>query len=218
MRRSLWPLAILAVLAGCATKDEPSTENATTVTEATGALVGDEDLVFTLEGPGGKVSLGGSLDQAKVAYPAPDGAEIFDTTMGLSQIAPDGWAWQHQDEGLSFEVAVRDGKIVAMGLNTVGNSGPQLIAAIGAPSRQFEGESANAYVWEGEYNARFLIDTKVELMGIKPGAMSLMGPKEDLKMLNMRYDDPDTLIKQIDAMVEQVREIERAAGSMPNGG
>jgi len=159
--------------------------------------------VLSLEGPGGAVALGDDLAAAKKAYPAPQGAQVFDNSLSFAVLAVDGWGWV-EEKGMAFEAALKDGKIIALGLTNMGKAEPSSAIGdqktkVGAPTRLAESDNAAVLVWESGENARFFIVFKKELPMFGQGAMTLIGPKEQLKLLNYRHDDPETFVKQIDS-------------------
>lgn len=195
MHRSVLLLPAV-IIVGCASKSttQPTTEEKKTAS------------VTSLNGPGGRIDLGASLSDAKSAFPAPKGAQIFDTSMSFAILKTDGWSWASENPGSGFEAALRNGKAVAFGRIGAESAGePQgTISDIGEPTRKFEGKTASAYVWESGPNARFLILVKKPLPMMPFGSMTLIGNKEDLKLLNYRADDPATFVRQMDAAQDQM--------------
>jgi hypothetical protein len=197
MRYVAWLIAGTVLVAGCGSKDTmkvvPTLPKKATPAE-----------ILSLTGPGGKVSIGDGLDAAKKAFPAPEGAQKFDTTMSFTIVSQQGWTWGIEKPTTeSFEAAVKGGKIVAMA-RTLGTSTtePQAtISELGEPSRKAEGKTASIYVWDAGDNARIVVHMKSNVL-MPLDLMMLIGKKEDLKLLNYRADDPDTFVKQMDAAAE----------------
>lgn len=160
--------------------------------------------VLSLQGPGGAVALGDDLAAAKKAFPPPKGAQVFNNSLSFAILAVDGWAWAEEKTGIAFEAALKDGKIIALGLTNLGAAQPSSAvddqkSAVGDPTRLAESDNAAMLVWESGENARFFIVFKAAVPMLGQGAMTLIGPKEQLKLLNYRHDDPESFVKQIDA-------------------
>ena len=78
----------------------------------------DAKVVTRLEGPGGSVGLGDTLQQAKKAYPAPNGAHVLGTA-NFAIFSREGWSWATENPPKAFEVSLKNGKVVGIAL-TVG--------------------------------------------------------------------------------------------------
>jgi hypothetical protein len=194
----LIPLALLC--SACGNEETPA------VKEAPQAASGD---VLKLEGPGGIVTLGDSLDIAKKAFPAPEKAQIMPRAMNFAIVTNDGWSWMKIEEERGFEAAAKDGKVIGLVLTSIKpdpEEPAKTIAKIGQPTRKAEGKTAKLYVWESGDHARFWMTAKTGLIDL--GSITMIGAKEDMKLLNYRADDPGTFVKQMDAASEQVKSSE----------
>jgi hypothetical protein len=205
MRPCLALIALFAV--GCGSKTEPKVKAPAPVIEESNPRA------MSLEGPGGTVAIGGTLDEAKKAFPAPKDAEVFDTAMSFTIFGVDGWTWG-QGMGTGFEAGLKDGKIVALALTRLdGPVGDNAIMeqreSLGEPTKMADGKTASMLVWEDGPNARFFIVFKGGNPLFGAGSVTLIGDKEQLKLLNYRADDPETFVKQMDSTVDQLKELEK---------
>lgn len=218
MAKVLLILTAAALLVGCS-KDQdatnaqtnsapsptpPTSSSAPAGKTATAPRAPDSKPVVSLNGPGGLVGLGDTLDQAKKAFPPPVGAQIYKTSLNFAILKTDGWTWASPKGDMAFEAAARDGKIVALSLTggDVSAEPAATIKRIGQPARRAQGKTGIALVWDSGENARFFLHLNAS--GAIPGlAVTLIGKSDDLKLLNYRSDDPDTFIKQSDAAAEQ---------------
>lgn len=198
--RRIFLLAASLVALGCSSGRGGSS---TYGTPAAGAGPGP---ALTLVGPGGAVSLGDPLETAKKAFPAPAGAQAFDSAMNFAIVTQTGWAWgSERPRAEGFEAATRDGKIIALartGGDTAGEPA-KMIAALGRPLRRAEGNTVEVLVWEAGSNARIWVHLKRPGAFIQVGSMLMIGAKSDLAMLNYRSEDPVTMVKQMEAAAAQ---------------
>lgn len=202
-----WILLSLVVVAGCASK--PETPSATTSNSGGGQAnqspaptpnVDDKALVLT--GPGGQVKLGDTVEAAKKAFPPPAGSQQFESSMSYQILTPQGWTWVQEKEKHGFEAATKDGKIVALGrTNSKGSDEPaKTIKELGEPTRKAESPNGGMYAWEAGDNVRILVKMGPKVIMLGGGALTLIGRKEDLKLLNYDSNDPQSFVKQLDAM------------------
>lgn len=201
MSRLFVPLSFalaLCILAGCKGGEQPTKQATTTPAKQS------SELVLKMDGPGGTVGIGDDVAIAKKAFPAPKGAQVYDNSMSYTIITPSGWCWSSDND--SFEVATKDGKIIAIGLI---HNAPQAgepaktITKLGEPTRKAEGNRAKVYVWENGENARFWIT--VSGGGMDVGSIELIGNKEDLKLLNYHAEDPQLFVRQLDGIAETLK-------------
>lgn len=190
-----------ACLAGCG--DSTQKPAASTPASPSG-----NQAALSVTGPKGTVAIGDDLAKAKAAFPAPKGAQVFDTSMNFAILGGDGWAWA-DPAGMGFEVALTKGKISGFAITEIGKApGPdaikQAVAKFGEPTRKAMGKTADALVWEVGENARFTLLLRSGTAILGTGTMTLIGRKEDLKMLSYRADDPQTTVKIMDAGAEQM--------------
>lgn len=199
------PLVLLAILClGCGDKSTTAAEQTEPKTsESTSILV---DAIVGFEGPGGSVAIGGSLADAKAAFPSTPDAEVFDTSLNFAILAVDGWSWGDEVANQAFEVALENDEIMAISVLEFGTPDSANLddkeTGLGEPTNSAESENASVKVWvSGEY-ARFHVILKKDnpLLGI--GNMRIVGPKEKLKLLNYHHDSPEVLVEQMDALVE----------------
>lgn len=160
--------------------------------------------VLVLSGPSGHVAIGGSLDEAKQAFPPPAGAMTFDQSMSFAILTKQGWTWSIQNR--AFEVVLENGKVYALALTgqNTSNESAKTIAAIGEPTRKAEGKTVSMYVWDADAYARILICMTSKSILLPNGTITLIGKKQDLKLLNYNADEPDIFVKQMDAGARQV--------------
>ena len=133
------------------------------------------DAVLSMEGPGGRVSLGDTLAQAKKAFPARKGATIGGALLfrdpfshDNGSVRRDGWSWETMKPRETFEVNLLEGKIAAI-VHTIGmtneksrkNLIEKTIQKLGKPTSQIKGQTADIYAWAMEPNARILIGYKI---------------------------------------------------------
>jgi hypothetical protein len=168
---------------------------------------------MSLTGPGGTIAIGDALEDAKKAFPAPKDAEVFDTAMSFTILGVEGWTWG-QGMGTGFEAGIKDGKVVALAHTQLdGPAGDEAIAghkdALGEPTRMADGKTATMMVWEDGSNARFFIVFKGGNPLFGAGSLTIIGDKEQLKLLNYRSDDPETFVKQMDGTAEQLKDFEK---------
>jgi hypothetical protein len=159
-------------------------------------------------GPGGSVTIGDTLDQAKNAFPLPKGAQTFDSSMSFAIVTKEGWSWASEAERSSFEAGTKSGKIVALGVSSgapMEGALKEITDQIGEPARKAEGKTASAYVWESGENARFLVLVRDPLPLMPFTRLDLIGRKDDLKLLNYRAEDPASFVAQLDAATEQMK-------------
>lgn len=205
MRPCLALISLFAV--GCGSTTEPKVEAPAPVVEMSNPKA------MSLEGPGGTVAIGGTLDEAKKAFPAPKDAEVYDTAMSFTILGVDGWTWG-QGMGTGFEAGLQDGKIVALALTRLdGPVGEDAITkqkdALGEPTKMADGKTATMMVWEDGSNARFFIVFKGGNPLFGAGTVTLIGDKEQLKLLNYRADDSETFVKQMDGTADQLKEVDK---------
>jgi hypothetical protein len=194
--RNLAGLAVsLLVLCGCGSKsDGVATARSSVPASSVTAVIG----------PGGSVDIGQTVDAAQKAFPPPKGATIFEQSMSFAILGKQGWGWGSEDGKEAFEVAIDSGKIVAIALTGGAKSEEPdaTLKQIGEPTRQATGKRAEMYVWEAADNARFWIHMKGSALVLGNVMMTLIGEKEQLKVMNYRYDDPETFVKQVDLSAE----------------
>jgi hypothetical protein len=168
--------------------------------------------VLQLAGPGGTVAIGGTLDEAKKAFPAPEGADVYQSAMSFTILGSDGWTWGQEQTKEGFEASLKGKKIAAMARATgEGEKEPAAtIAQIGEPIRKAESENGGMYVWESGDNARIVVKMGPKNLILANGAITLIGRKEDLALLNYRADDPQMFVKQLDAFANQSPEMKKA--------
>lgn len=163
------------------------------------------ETVLTLEGPSGKVTLKDEFDNAKKAFPAPPGAQVFNSPMSFSVLAKSGWGWGLDSNQSGFEVAAKDGKVVALALTSAAKSkGARSGADLGKPSREATGKTCEMKVWESGDSARIEVLFNGSSALLQNVRIILVGAKSDLALLNYRADDPDTFVKQQDAAAAQM--------------
>ena len=162
--------------------------------------------VLSIEGPGGTVALGDSLEQAKIAFPPPEEAILFDNSLSFAIFGVDGWAWADESGNTAFEVGLEGDKIIAIARTEL--TGPVSEQAIeaqrsahGSPTAEAVSENAAMLIWASGDNARFFIVMINEIPFFGAGEMTVIGPKEKLKLLNYHYDQPNLFVDQIDAMM-----------------
>ncbi len=209
-------LIVLTACVGCGPKTE--TAVAPPKDEPTAPV---SERAMTLIGPGGSVMIGGTLADAKMAFPAPKGAEVYDTSMNFAILGTEGWAWG-EGMGTGFEVAIKDGRIVGFAQTRLDGPAPddaieQEKKEIGEPTRMFDGKTAAMAVWESGANARFFVLFKGDNSIFGAGSLTIIGDKEQLKLLNYRYDDPETFVKQMDNAAKQMEELEKSKGKSESG-
>lgn len=166
--------------------------------------------VLSFRGSGGVVNIGDSLDIAKKAMPPMKGAREGGAVSFLV-FGTEGWSWFMEDSSASFEVMLRGGKIDGIAYT---ESGKQLevyrrrvkgtIKHIGEPTRHAKGKSSEVYVWQrGDY-AR--LEVIAEMAPNNFFYLCFIAREPDLKVLNYRPDDPQTLVMQMDLGAERARE------------
>jgi len=182
---------------------EPQPEPVPGKSPTTSPAAGDATVV---KGPGGRVGIGDSLAQAKKAFPPIAGAQTSDTSMSFAIMGQQGWGWASEKQKQAFEVATKAGKVVAIGVTGGDATGEpaKTVALLGEPTRKAEGKAASVYVWEKGENARFWIRIGKEVPVFAVPSMTIIGRKEDLKLLNFQAEDPGAFVKQIDATVTQL--------------
>ncbi|MBX3118357.1 MAG: hypothetical protein KF784_04770 [Fimbriimonadaceae bacterium] len=155
------------------------------------------------------MSIGDDLSAAQKAFPAPTDAKEFDSSLSFAMIAPEGWAWMDEANEVSFEAASKDGKIVGLVVTKRKKSDGEpgsFLSKTGEPTRKAEGKTAQMYVWESGDNARFWVTASGGSGIFDIGSMTIIGNKEDLKLLNYRSDDPENFVKQLDLVAEQMKD------------
>ncbi|HVT11457.1 MAG TPA: hypothetical protein VHE55_04255 [Fimbriimonadaceae bacterium] len=165
---------------------------------------------LTIVGPGGSVGIGDSLDAAKKAFPPPAGATTFDKSMAFAILNKQGWTWGLKDQ--AFEVALQNGKVCAIAVTggSASDEPSKTISQIGEPTRKAVGKQASAYVWEAGKNARILLCLGPKAIIVPNGSMTLIGDKEDLKVLNYNADDPSIFVKQMDGAAQQLEDLQKS--------
>ncbi|HWA84107.1 MAG TPA: hypothetical protein VG820_11760 [Fimbriimonadaceae bacterium] len=194
----LWLL--IPLLAGCSQGE--TNANSSSSAASTKAL--------SITGPGGSVGIGDTLEAAKKAFPPPTGATTFDKSMSFAIFNKQGWTWGLKGE--AFEVALQNGKICAIGLTSESASGEpaKTISQIGEPTRKAIGQQASAYVWDVGKNVRFLLCLGPKAILAPNGSMTVIGDKEDLKVLNYNADDPSIFVKQMDGAAQQFEDLQKS--------
>ena len=200
------------VVAGCGDKKTPNT---TANVEKPSTNVAANPAALNVEGPNGVVAIGDDLTKAKKAFPAPNGAHVFDKSMNFAILGGDGWAWMNVSQLNGFEVALKDGKIIGFALTELGSkpepdAAEKEAAKLGPPTRKAIGKTASAYVWESGDSARVLLLLHKETALLGTGKMTLIGAKKDLAMLNYRAEDQETIVRIMDAGAEQFEQLEKS--------
>ena len=85
----------------------------------------------------------------------------------------------------------------------------QTIQKVGKPTAQADGKTASMFTWDAKLNGRFLLESKVGLMGGGPSVMAIIGDQEDLKVFNYRVDEPHLTVKQLDMGAEIMKEMRK---------
>jgi hypothetical protein len=222
-----WLAVIGAVVAGCNTRtdqtapDQPGPAKAPVTVDS--KL--DPRAVLALDGPGGSVRIGDTLEQAKKAFPPPQGAHILGAT-NFAVFSREGWTWATDKPEQAFEVSLKAGKIVGI-TQTVGEADEQArkrrmeqtVQKVGPPSAAAEGKTIAVNAWDVKPNARFTITMNQGLFGSGPLVMTVIGDQSELKMLNYRVDDVATLVKQMEIGAEAMKKIgEKKGGAQPGKG
>lgn len=201
-------LALVLLCAGCAPKTEVPAEPV----DKSQPVARNAKAVM-LSGPGGTVAIGDALEDAKKAFPAPKDAEVFEKSEFFSALGADGWTWGH-GMGTGFEAGIKEGKIIALAYTRLdgpvgGGAVSEQRSSLGEPTRMADGKTATMMVWEDGSNARFFVVFKGGNPFFGAGSLTVIGDKEQLKLLNYRHDDPDTFVKQMDGTVDQLKEQEK---------
>lgn len=166
-------------LAGCATKVSPPSNP-----------------LLALVGASGKVSLGDTLDQAKLAFPAPKGA-----TNVLPDIpTEEGLAWNSRESGTAFYAVAEKGQVIVLALQSPKQLGePSMtIRQLGPPTRRAEGNVASIAVWDVEPSARILLRTRIAISPFPAGTLTMIGSKANLKFWGFDADHPQALVTELD--------------------
>lgn len=161
-----------------------------------------------LTGPGGVVSIGGTLEDAKRAFPPPKDAEVIDGVSFFADLGLTGWTWGY-GEGSGFEVAVRDGRIVALAHTEL--DGPAPVDAvdeqkrlIGEPTRMADGKTTAMLVWEHEGFARFYVVIKGGHPFYGAGSLTVIGETGLLEKRGYVASDPQGYVERSDAAAEEI--------------
>jgi hypothetical protein len=196
--KALPALCVAMLLCGCGDSDKVAN------TPPASGPKGNPALVLSLEGSGGVVTLGESLDKAKLAFPPPKNATTYDTSMSFTAVSAEGWAWSTADETTGFEAGSKDGKIVALALTGSNDAGePQAtIDRIGQPSRKAATSDGKltVYTWTAGDKARIWVRVAQRLGFIPPGGITMIGKKEDLAKFGYNADNPEAFVQMYDTM------------------
>jgi hypothetical protein len=166
---------------------------------------------LTITGPKGKLSLGDALDQAKKAFPAPAGAQVYDTSLAFAIAGNKGWAWQTANNSQAFEVMLRDDKVAAVAITYMGTPEAAIKSVEsewGAPTHRTVGKTTMAESWVSGDLARMAVMSNPPGLG-KMG-FTMLGLKSDLRLLSYDPDDPSAFVKQMDAVQATAKEMEPA--------
>jgi hypothetical protein len=188
-------------------QEAPPLETKTSETTEKKAL---NPATLAMDGPGGRVKIGDSIDQAKKAFPPPKSAQILEAANYAVFDRP-GWSWVTTKPVEAFEISLKDGKVAGI-IRTVGMADAksrqklidQTLQKLGKPTDQAEGKTISIMVWDARPYARFLVELKKGLMGNGPTMMSVIGEQEELKMFSYRVDDLKSYVKLTDLASEAV--------------
>jgi hypothetical protein len=205
----LWLSVVFVALFSCS----PQYFNATYAQPTQKPVPFASKAVLSMDGRGGKVTLGDKLEQAKRAFPPPRGAQISDAR-NYAIFQRDGWSWVTEKPVEAFEVSIKEGKIVGITRSVVmpseksrRNLIEQTIRKIGNPTAKAAGKTVSIYAWNAKLNARFLIEMKEGFWGSGPMVMAMIGDQDELKMFNYRVDDLETTVKQMDMGAEAMKHL-----------
>lgn len=167
--------------------------------------------VLSMDGPGGRVSLGGTLAQAKKAFPARKGARVQDVG-NFVKFQRDAWCWYTKKPAETFEVSLAEGKVVDIMRTVVMSSErsrkkliAQTIEKVGKPTAQSKGKSVAVYAWDIKPNARFLVEYIQGPLVNGSVLISAIGSQSDLAKFDMKADDVNGMVARWDAGVEYVK-------------
>ncbi len=193
-----------SILTGCSS--EPETSDVTADSKASFSPE-----VLQLVGPGGTIGIGGTLEEAKKAFPAPPKAMVIPASASFAILGTQGWTWGREDNKEGFEVAIRDGKAVAMAraLGKGHKEPADTIKALGHPDRKAIGKNGAMYVWDSGDDSRIVVTMGPKFFLLPNGAMTMIGNKNDLKLLSYDRDDPKTFVTMLDAMGDQAPKISK---------
>ncbi|MBA3726731.1 MAG: hypothetical protein H0W86_09835 [Armatimonadetes bacterium] len=164
---ALIPIALLSCLA-CGSKPPAIQPDKTsvTITKPLGLL--------QVDGPGGRLSLGGTIGDAKRAFPRPSGAK---SVPGLSDDA-ETWAWENDE--MLFEAVGSEGKLAWLkmmrkGLDANRRDGEisRELDRFGEPAENAESKYAAAYSWEKDDAVRVVVN--IGAPG-NEGVLTVVGP------------------------------------------
>jgi hypothetical protein len=215
-------LSVLYSLGGCApqgsekeakkeeeTPAKVSQESSPTPSPPAPTPPADAGDVLGFQGSGGMVRIGDTLETAKKAMPPQKGAYETGPTSFLV-FNTEGWAWFTTENTTGFEVMLRGGKVDGIAYTDSGKSHEvyqrrveEAIKRLGEPTRQAKGKSSAVWVWQkGDY-AR--IEVIAEMAPNQSFYLCFIGRETDLKVLNYRPDDPQTLVMQMDLSADLAR-------------
>ncbi|MGI8923092.1 MAG: hypothetical protein ACR2HJ_03470 [Fimbriimonadales bacterium] len=147
------PVALGSCL-GCGPTQPPAIQpdkTSVTITKPLGLL--------QVDGPGGRLSLGGTIADAKKAFPRPGGAE---GVPGLSENA-ETWAWENDE--MLFEAVGTEGKLAwfvlmhkGLDINKRDGEISRELDRFGEPAENAESKYAAAYSWEKDDAVRVVVN------------------------------------------------------------
>lgn len=197
MKKAAFLLVLPLALAGCQGSGQNSDEKVVIIPKNPGGKLP----ITTVVGSNGNINIGDTIAKVKEANPKPAEAQEFNSSMAFNMVSEEGWAWADEKSKVAFEVATKEGKVVAISqILQPGLEPNQSINTYGEPSSKSIGEASSTYVWKSGENARFIVDIKKDTHLLEKGTIIIVGTIEDLRKLNYNVDDPSHFTKQLDAL------------------
>lgn len=160
-----------------------------------------------LEGPGGSVAVGASLDDVKRAFPMPEGGhpKPYPT---FKNAGLESWGWYSKEGTSAFEAGMRMGRVEALVYATPPESPAKTKAAIqsltsqlGKPTSSAEGKTVSMYVWVTEKHARV---TMANMSSTDSAVTTVIASRQVFEKLSIPIDDPASFIKQFEIGTDSV--------------
>jgi len=201
MKTYLAPIVLTLLLAcGCGQQEKQTVQKPVPPEEPS--------IEMSVTGPGGKLALGDSLDQAKKVFPAPKDGTVIPNSMSFTILGNEGWSWTTKAGDKGFEVQLQGGKVAAIAVTDMTDNSTLIKDAEkewGKPTHRADGKTMMVESWVSGDKARMAVSTTMPMLG--KADFLMVGKKADLKLLSHDPDNPQAFIDMTEGMAETLRPV-----------